>query len=456
MLAVCIALPLAACSAALHPLPDVKTPDHWQGDTAPLDTAAAAAPDWWSGFGDPVLVDLIETALRQNTDMAAAVARVDQARAQARAAAAGLWPQLNASVSAQRSRSVSAATGKPVEATAVEPLLQASYEVDLWGRLDRLDLAARASLLGSEASRDTVALTVAASVAKAYLGLRAIDARLDIARQTVATREAALKLARSQAASGYISQLDLDQSEAEYRAATQLVPQLEQARTQQQNALRLLLGELPGEVQRGAAFDALKFPAVPAVLPSQLLRRRPDVAQAEQQVAAADASWAAARDRLLPSLNLSASIGSLFEAQLPNDPVNIWSVGGSILAPIFNHGALSAQASAAQAQRVQAVEAYRKTVLTAFSEVENALAAVHDLDAQMNEAQQQRDALAAAYHHAQRRYQAGYSSYLDPLVAQRSLLTAELGLVQLRADQLNARVTLYQALGGGWRRPDER
>jgi NodT family efflux transporter outer membrane factor (OMF) lipoprotein len=443
---------LVACGAQLRPMADLPAPAQWRGNTAPLVTDAAAAPDWWARFGDPVLVQLVETALRQNPDLATAASRVEQARAQSRAAAAGLWPQLSGTLGAQRSRSVSA-LGTASESTMVEPLLQASYEIDFWGRLKQLDAAARASLLASQASRDTIALSVAASAATAYIGLRAIDGRLDVAQQTLVAREAAVTLARSQARVGYISQLDLSQAEAEYRAATQLIPQLTQARIQQENALRILLGELPGEVPRGLPLAQLQFPMVPGVLPSELLRRRPDIEQAEQGVVAADASWAAARDRLLPSLNLSASIGSVFSHNLPDDPVNIWSLGGSILAPIFNHGLLSAQADVAAAQREQSVLAYRKSVLTAFGEVENALASVSELDRQMGEALAQRAFLAEALHHAESRYRAGYSSQLDALVAQRTLLSAELSLVQLRADQLNARVTLYRALGGGWRAP---
>lgn len=449
-IAAAVALLSACAGAPLQPVPAQPTPAAWRSDTASLVPETQAGLDWWAGFGDPVLVQLIATAERQNTDLAAAVARVAQASAQLRSAEAGLWPQVTVQGNAQRARSVNA-FGNATESTVLQPLLQASYEVDLWGRLDKLDTAARAALLSTEAARDTVALSVAAAVATTYIGLRGIDGRLDVAEATLRAREGALRIARSQARSGYISGLELTQSEAEYRAATQLLPQLTQARQQQENALRVLLGEVPGEVPRGQKLAELQLPLVPAGLPSELVRRRPDLAQAEQQVVAADASFAAARDRLLPSLRLSASLGEVFSQSLPNTPLTIWSLGGSVLAPLFDHDLIQSQADAAGAQREQAVQAYRKSVLTAFSEVESALVAVDQLDKQMTEAQAQRDFLAAALHHAESRYRAGYSSYLDQLVAQRALLAAELSLVQLRTDLLNARVTLYRALGGGWK-----
>jgi multidrug efflux system outer membrane protein len=195
---------------------------------------------------------------------------------------------------------------------------------------------------------------------------------------------------------------------------------------------------------------ALAIPPVPAQgLPSELLRRRPDIAQAEMTLAASDATLSAARKQFLPSLRLTASAGALFNSVLP-DPITIWSIGGSVLAPLFEGGRLRAGAETAAARRDQAAFSYRKTALTAFREVEDALANIDSLSRQRAIADAQRAAIADALRHAQNRYRAGYSSYIEELDAQRALLSADLGLVQLRADEANAMVVLDQTLGGGW------
>jgi outer membrane protein TolC len=197
--------------------------------------------------------------------------------------------------------------------------------------------------------------------------------------------------------------------------------------------------------------ERLAVPAVPGGLPSELLRRRPDVAQAEYQLAATDSNLAAVRKRFLPQVRLTGSAGAAFSTLL-TDPITIWSVGGSILAPLFEGGRLTAQAQAAGAQRDQAAFSYRRTALTAFREVEDALAAVGLIDAQIVFAQSQRDALAEGLRLATNRYREGYSPYLEQLDAQRGLLGAQLSLIQLRADALSARIQLFQAMGGGWSR----
>ncbi|MFQ6313251.1 TolC family protein, partial [Lysobacter capsici] len=208
---------------------------------------------------------------------------------------------------------------------------------------------------------------------------------------------------------------------------------------------------------RAARVGRIAAPALPAAgVPSQLLRRRPDIAQAEAQIAAADSSLDAARAQLLPSLRLTGSLGSLDSSLLRGDPIRLWSVGGSVLAPLFNHGRLRAQVQAGAARRDQAVLGYQKTVLTAFAEVEDALAAIAQLREQREQAQQQRQALSEALRIAHNRYNEGYASYLEELDAQRNLFNAELTVLQLQGDALTAEVNLYKALGGGWEAAAER
>jgi outer membrane protein, multidrug efflux system len=227
----------------------------------------------------------------------------------------------------------------------------------------------------------------------------------------------------------------LSQAEAEYRATEQLVPQLELAVRRQEHGLTLLLGASPGPVPRGAALAEMRLPALSAGLPADLLRRRPDIAQAEQSLAATDHALQAARAAFMPSVQLNAATGYVGSSLL-DDPVSVFSIGASILAPLFDSGRLDAQARGAAARRDQAAFAYRKAVLTAFREVEDGLAAV---------AWTTRQEAALARRHAE-----GHSPYLEQLDAQRTLLQADLALIQIRNDRLLAVVALYQALGGGW------
>jgi len=423
---------------AVAPAPAWRTD---AGPTAPLDR------DWWRGFADPALSALVERALANNNDIAIAAARVREARANELLARAQSLPTLDAGIGGARSRSVSA-LGMPLEQTAAQPQLQAAYEVDLFGRLADLRSAARDAWLASQGARDTVRLAVASATASGYVTLLGLDARLAVARQTLAARADSLRIATSRVGAGYSPKLELQQAQAEYDATAQIVPQIELAIARQEHGLSLLAGDAPGAIVRGA-LGGLAEPPVPDGLPSALLRRRPDIARAEYQLAAADASLAAARKRFLPQLRLTASTGAAFSTVLA-DPIALWSVGGSILAPLFEGGRLRGQAEAAGAQRDQAAFAYRQAVLAGFREVEDALAAVKRLDQQYALATRQRDALAEGLRLATNRYREGYSPHLEQLDAQRGLLGAELSLVQIRSDELAARIQLYQAMGGGW------
>ncbi|ALN61190.1 efflux transporter, outer membrane factor (OMF) lipo, NodT family protein [Lysobacter antibioticus] len=439
---------LAACVSVASPPSFAEPPPAWRDAPG---VGVAVQRDWWRGYNDPVLSELVERALADNTDLRLAAARVAEARALLDAQGAVQWPTLDLSLSAQRARSVGAATGRANLSSVTQPQFQAAYEVDLWGRLDALTDAARANLLASETAADSVRLSVAAAVASAYLGLRASDARLEVAQRTLASRAGARKVAQRRFDTGYSSRLELSQAEAEYRATAQVVPQLQLAIRRQEDALSVLLGRAPEAVPRGRPLTEIAAPALPSAgVPSQLLRRRPDIAQGEAQIAAADANLAAARAQLLPSLRLTGTLGSLESSLLHGDPIRLWSVGGSVLAPLFNAGRLRAQVQAGAARRDQAVLGYRKTVLTAFAEVEDALAAIRYLHEQRDQAEHQRIALSEALRIAHNRYNEGYASYLEELDAQRNLFNAELTVVQLQADALTAEVNLYKALGGGW------
>lgn len=416
-----------------------------------IDPQAPVPRDWWTRFGDPVLSRLVEAALANNLDVATAAARVQEARAQEALARSAQFPSLDFALSTSRGRSLNA-FGQATTVTTREPVFQAAYEIDLFGRIAEQVAAARAGTEASAAARDAAALSVAAATATGYITLRALDTRLMLLRQTEESRREAMRVARERAAVGYTSDLEWRQAEAEYEATAVQVPQAVLAIERQEHALALLTGTAPRDILRGVALADLRGPPIPAELPSDLLRRRPDIAQAELTLVAADASLASARAQLLPSVRLSASLGELFVSSLPG-PVSVWSLGSSVLAPIFNAGRVRTGVDTALARREQAAFGYQRTVLTAFREVEDNLSAVARTREQRVHLEAQRAALADALFHASRRYRAGYSPYLEQLDAQRGVLTAELSLIQARADELNALVALTQAAGGGWSGP---
>lgn len=443
---------LAACIGprpAPPPAAAVVAPPQWR--TA-LGNGQPIRADWWSAFGDPVLTDLVARALVANVDLAAAAARIDEARAAGRLAQAQRTPTLGGSLPGTTGQSVSP-FGTPSDAYGAQPAITASYDLDLFGRLRQASRAAQAQILASQGARDTVRLAIASGVASTYVTLRALDQRLAVAQQTLAARTEALRIARRRAETGYTSNLELHQAEAEYRATQQLVPAAQLAISRQENALSLLLGTSPGPIPRGLPLDRLLTPPIPDGLPADLLRRRPDLFQAEQALVAADRTLDSARAAMLPNLALTGSAGVVLSTALAN-PIGVFSIGASVLSPIFDGGRLRAQADVATARRDQAAFAYRRAALVAFQDVDNALAGVRRSGEQAVALGLQVDALAAALRNASNRYRAGYTSYIEQLDAQRGLLTAELALVQARADRINAYVALYQAMGGGWTRED--
>lgn len=442
-----LALLIAGCAPAITSRPEasmVAPPSDWR-TTLPADGEIDSG--WWSRFGDTQLTALVEQARANNSDLAIAAARVAEARAQERVARSLLLPSLSASVPGSESRAVNA-FGQPSESFGAQPTFQAAYEIDLFGGNAARRDAARDNAASVAAAREAAMLSVSAATASGYITLLALDQRRALLKETLVQRSDALRIARDRAEAGYTSRLELSQSEAEYRSAEQQIPPIEAAIARQENALSQLVGDTPHAIARGTAFEALATPGVPAVVPSDLVRRRPDIAQAEYALAATDANLRAARAQFLPQIRLSASAGAAISSLL-DDPIGIWSVGGSILAPIFSGGRLQGQFDAATAQRDQAAFAYRRTVLTAFRDVEDQLALIDRFGAQEKALVAQRVAVAETLRHATNRYHAGYSPYLEQIDAQRALLSVDLALIQLRADRLTSYVALYQALGGG-------
>lgn len=446
-----LAAALSGCMLANRQAPPeaaIDPPQQWRVSAGPT---VEIEREWWRGYGDPALADLIDQALARNANVAIAAARVREAHALERQARSRLFPSVDAVIGGAHARTLNA-FGTPSTGQSIEPQLQAAWEVDLFGRVRDLVGASRQQYLASQAAHDAVVLSVASATARAYITLCALDARLKVAKETLVARTDALHIAESRARVGYASRLDLAQAQAEYEATAQIIPQVELAIAQQENALSALVGDTPRTIARGVALAELHIPPIPAGLPAEVLRRRPDIAQAEYQLAATDLNLAASRKAFLPNIQLTGTTGVLYASGLRNDPIGLFSIGGSILAPLFDAGLATAQRDEAAAIRDQTAFNYRAVVLAAFSEVDSSLVALRQLAEQAKHLQAQRDALADALRHATNRYRAGYSPYLDQLDAQRGLLAAELSLVQVQADGLAASVDLYKAMGGGWQR----
>ncbi|HET8761754.1 MAG TPA: efflux transporter outer membrane subunit [Nitrospiria bacterium] len=437
----------------------IDTPDAW-----PTPTAAASIPDeWWRGYGDPALDTMIQEALGHNADLRLAIARVDEARASLGVARADQWPGVSANAAASRNRvsedSALALPGVDPIYNNVRGTLDASYEIDFWGKYRRATEAARAELLATEFSRDAVRLALIADVSRGYFNLRALDAQVAITKRTVSTRVDSLALQRQRFAAGVASELELRQVEAEAAAAQALLPALENQLARQETALSVLLGRSPREIvgstpERGAAIEALTVPhAVPAGLPSDLLEHRPDLRQAEQQLIAANARIGQAKAAYFPSITLTGLLGgeSTKLVDLFSAPARIWQASGSAAQLVFDAGRTGSRVNAAKALEQQALARYQSAIQNAFRDTLDALVAQRKARETLDAEQARVAALQGALDLARLRYQNGVSSQLDVLDAERGLLAAELNRVEAQRAQLAATADLFKALGGGWR-----
>nr|WP_315382838.1 efflux transporter outer membrane subunit [uncultured Sphingomonas sp.] len=437
---------LQACAGPERPAPSdaaVAVPAGWrfEGGTEPV------AADWWRAFRDPALDALVTRALAGNLDLRIAATRIEQARAQLRGTAAVAQPSVALGGTGATSRSLNP-FGIGIDQQRGQGELDLAYEADLFGRLRQSTLAARDEWLATQDARDALRIVLITTVVEAWLNLRAADARLAIVRQTVEERRQERDLIGRRFRAGYASKLEDQQAEAALEAAARLVPSTVLARTVQENALAQLLGVAPANiVPAGGEVDAA--PDVPAALPSDVIRQRPDIAAAERRLVAADHRLAAARAAFLPRVQLAGSAGGVASTLLA-DPVSLFALGGSVLAPIFQGGALRAGRDAAAARRDEAAYAYKAAVLQAFREVEDAMASVRYSTEEEETAQKQVTALDQAYRAARRRYQAGYASYLEQLDAERALLAGRLDASDLRFRRLAAIAALNRSIGGGW------
>jgi len=435
--------------------PSVEIPANYRFSSA--ETADVANTLWWEQFQDPVLNDLITTALAGNKDVKIAAARVDQFLGQFVTTRAGLFPQLSAGFDAQRQRASQAGpiplpAGVSSVYNTFQPTLSAAWEIDVFGKVRRETESARASLLASEEGRGATILTLVASVATAYINLRDLDAQLIIAKDTTESRAESVHVFTLRFQHGDVSQMELAQSQSEYEASLSTIPQLEVQIAQQEDALSVLLGRNPGDILRGREVSDLAIPAVPAGLPSDLLERRPDVLLAEQNLVAANALIGAARALYFPSISLTGLFGSVSGdfSKLFTGPAKVWAFAGSVTMPIFTAGSISGQVKQAEAQQQQALFQYEQTIQTAFQQVDDALIALQKSREQLVVLGQEVESLRTYSRLARLRYEGGYTSYIEVLDAERSLFNAQLSYTQTNGVVYESVVALYEAMGGGW------
>lgn len=429
--------------------PELDLPEGQAADNFSIFTNAK----WWEVFQDPVLNQLEADALSYNKDLQAAVARVDQARAAVGIATADQLPSLSAA--AESGRAGNNLGSGETQSTAN---VSVSFELDLWGKYRRLSEAARAKLLASEASRDTVRLTLTADVAKNYFALRMLDAQLIIARRTLAARKENVRIYTSRYKNGYSTEVDLKRMEANMASVQAQEQQLRLKITQTETALSVLVGKSPREIienntPRGKTLaDITLVPDVPEGIPSDLLARRPDVRAAEGNLIAANANIGAARASYFPSIPLTASAGYASGAldNLFRGSSGVWAVGGQILAPIFEGGKIRAQNKQAEAAYREMLATYEKTVQGAFKEALDAIAANRINREIFDSYKQQTAAMQRSYDLTKKQEDAGLIGVTDLLDVEENLLSAEMNLASARNDELAAIVNLSKALGGGW------
>ena len=411
--------------------------------------AIEVPPDWWRLYGDATLDGLVRAGLERNADVAIATARVEQAEAALREANATLlFPLVNADLGANRSRN-----GNGVTETTIGLGIATAFEVDLWGRLRRAERSVREELLATRYGRGTVSLTLAATIARTYFAVLSLDSQYQASQEILRAADESVGLARKRSDAGVASILDVYQAGSLRTAASAQAKEIARQRAVAIHQLAALVGRPDLKLPAGDV-TTLPLPATPpAGLPSDLLERRPDVRQAEAQLAAATERIGVARASQLPALTLTGSLG-LESAELGDlfkSGARVWSLGAGLLGPILDGGRYAARTAQAEALARQAEAAYRKTVEGAFRDVSDALSNVRlAADAEVDLAQRVKTA-REALRLAQLRYDRGYSAYLEVLDAQRTLNESLLAFIRNRQAYLAYTVDLMNALGGGWK-----
>jgi outer membrane protein, multidrug efflux system len=436
--------------------PPVEAPGVYRGDSqSPVASSESMGGEkWWEVFQDPVLQELIRTALEQNYDVRIAASRVLQAQAQLGITRANQFPTVSAGTQVFSEGNPKISGSFPsYQAKAGEVDLAVVWNLDFWGKYRRQTEAARASLLASQWGHRAVLASVVSSVATAYFTLRELDLALDVSKKTLAARQDSMQLTTVLAKNGSASALDLRQSEQLVYTAAETIPDLERQIALQENSLSILLGHNPGPIARGRPLtEQPNPPSIPVGLPSELLERRPDIREAEETLVAANAQIGVAKAAFFPSISLTGTAG--FESFALNNLFShaqrVWDGAASLTQPVFAAGALRAGKRLAEAQEQEMLLTYQQTIMNAFQEVSNSLIG-YQKDREFRE---QQELLTAAAEDADRLskilYQHGGTSYLQVLTSENNDFSAELNLAQAQLNERLALVQIYNALGGGW------
>jgi len=447
---------LSACAVGPdYKRPEVEAPQEWRIDYP--EAAEVANTRWWEQFGDPALNELIEIALLENLDLQAAAARVDQFLGALTTTRSQFFPQIGYSGEASRNRASQVgptplAPGTNTNYSLYQANLNASWQLDLWGRVRRQSEAVQAQVFASEQGRRGVILSVVTSVATNYIALRALDRQLEIARITAQNYADTKQLFQLRFQGGVVSEVELAQVESQYQTALAAIPSIEQQIAAQENLISVLLGRNPGEIPRGKSIYELVPPAVPAGLPSELLERRPDVLQAEQNLVAVNANIGVAKSLYFPNISLTGFLGSVSTAtgDFLTGPSRTWAVAAGLAGPIFTFGAISGQVRTAEAAQQEAMFFYRSTILNAFRETNDALVGsvkkAEEAEAQVRRVKALRDYARLA----RLRFDNGVTSYIDVLYAESQLFDGELTAVNTQSERYAQLINVYKAMGGGW------
>ncbi|NVN10107.1 efflux transporter outer membrane subunit [Nguyenibacter vanlangensis] len=430
--------------------PAMQQPQAWQDAGVPAARWPEAA--WWKAFGSPQLDALIDRAMQDNTDLAAATARIEQADGQARQAGAALLPSVGLGGNVGPARSLSL-LGKERHRIDYEGVVQASYELDFWGKNRAWLEGARATAQASRYARQVVALSTEAAVAGAYFQYLAFRDQAAAAQRNLKQARRTLDGLSAMRAAGTIPELDLVQQRTIVGQLTAAVPPLEQQAEHMRIALAILVGVLPEDLSlRPERLADLRSPPVIAGLPSGLLARRPDVRAAEADLMAANANVKMARAAFFPSIDLTAQGGietyALTHYTVP--PLGIYSLAASLSQPIFEGGRLRGQLNVAEGRYEELLQAYRKTALSAFGDVEDALSATTQTSREQQAQDMAAGNAAQSYAMAQEAYRGGTTTILNILTAEGALATAQGAQIQAQQAHLQAVLGVYQALGGGW------
>lgn len=433
--------------------PALDLPGEFAAASQPGEPQIAA--DWWKLYGDPQLEGLVAATLAGNADLRLAAARVEEAEAALREAGAAFYPEVGGGYSYARNRVSTRTTppgAVPLTRSQSQLLASTSFEIDFWGRLARLNEAARAGLLGSRHARDVVALTLASAAAQNYFVLRSLDAQIGVLARTIRARSDSLDLARARLQSGLASALDVHQAQGALSDALVQSRDTERQRALVERLLAQLAGRPALRVEAGDLFKLPVPPVPPSGLPSALLDRRPDIRNAEQNLVAANAQIGVAKAALFPSISLTGALGAQSAAfsNLLSGGAGIWSLGYALSLPIFDAGRREARVEQAEARQQQALAGYQSAVETAFREVSEALINAEQTGATETDLAARLQAARNALELSSLRYESGYSPFLEVLDAQRTANEAELAFVRNRQARLSFSVDLFKSLGGGW------